>query len=49
MESIHIILTLATLANVMCVFIGYHFKNYKIAIFNAFVSGVCLMALLNSI
>lgn len=44
--EIIILQSMATLANLICVAWMYENKNYKMAIFNAFASGFCLMGLL---
>jgi hypothetical protein len=38
-----------TLANLICVAWMYDRKNYKTAVFNGFVAGICFMGLLNAL
>ena len=38
-----------TLLNIVCVLWMYDRKNYKTAIFNGFVAGVCFMGFLNAL
>ena len=47
--EIIILQSVMTAANLICVACMYEKKNYKTAVFNGFVAGVCFMGLLNAL
>jgi hypothetical protein len=47
--EIIILNSLLTLVNLLCLAWNYKLENYKTAIFNGFVAGVCFAAALNAL